>query len=85
LENVEDVLYLMFDFFVKLDALVCVDGVDGVAYKLIDVGRLINFEFLQYIFVIENALDDVELLPLDQYFPIGEEEFSLGDIIVDGL
>lgn len=33
----------MLNFFVELNALVCVDSMNGVADKLVDVGSLIDF------------------------------------------
>jgi hypothetical protein len=59
--------------------------VEGVAHQLVDVHVLIDLQLLQHLLVIKNALDDVELLPLNQDLPVGQQQGFLLHVVVDGL
>lgn len=85
LQDIEDVFDLVLDLLVELDGLVGVDGVDGVSDQLIDVLCLVDVQLLQDLLVIQDALYHVELLPLDQDLAVGQQEFLLTDVVVDGL
>jgi hypothetical protein len=42
-------------------------------------------QFFQHFLVIEDPLDDIELFPLYQHLSIGQQQISLGNVIVYGL
>jgi hypothetical protein len=71
LQDIEDVLDLALDFLVKLNRLISVDGVERIPHQFINVFGFADVQFLQNIFVVKNALDYIELLPLYQNLAVG--------------
>lgn len=75
----------MLDLLIELDGLVGVDSVDCISNQFIDVFCLVDVQFLQDLFIIQDALYDIELLPFYQDLPVSQQEFFLTDIVVNGL
>ncbi len=53
LKDIEYIFDLVLHFLVELNGLVSVNGMQGIANKLVDVGNLINGELLEHIFPVK--------------------------------
>lgn len=71
LQDIKDVLDLSLDLLVEFDRLVGVDGIERVPDQLVNILRLVDVQLLQDLFVVEDALDHIELLPFDQDLAVG--------------